>query len=124
MALIYLASPSIYQDKMRVIRKHLEVEGHTITSRWLDVTTLGNMTPDFARMDIEDIDRAEAFMLYPLRNGDTNPSAGHMWEAGYAYAQDKLLILMGQPTSLFLTIPRYRRCYTLAEAFLLLESLS
>lgn len=123
MAKIYLASPSIYQSRMRVMRYIITTKGHTVTSRWLNEKELGRMTPNYAQMDIEDIDDCDVFMLYPLRRGDTNPTSGHMWEAGYAYSQDKLLLLMGEPTSLFLTLPRFLRCNTLNEALRHMEEL-
>lgn len=121
---IYLASPSIYQQFLRAVRDTLHEEGHTVTSRWLDVKGLGRMDPTMARMDLEDIDEAKVFMLFPLRRGDTNPSGGHLWETGYAYHARKHIILMGEPTSLFLTLPTIQRCYSLSEAVRHMETLS
>lgn len=120
---VYLAGPSIYQSILRETRDALIREGHIVTSRWLDVKDMGGMSHLAAQIDIDDIDAADVFVVFTLRPQHKNPTGGHHWETGYAYAKGKPIIVVGELTSIFQTLPSIRRAMSLGEVTRMLETL-
>ena len=73
----------------------IESKGHTVTSCWItepDSTT--QMDAGSARMDLDDIDAADAILFYTGNLGPT-PGRGKYFELGYAFANNKRCYLVG-----------------------------
>lgn len=70
-------------------RERLEARGHVVTSRWMDGDEEKTTTEGAARMDIEDVDRAEALVFFGETPQSENRGGGRWFELGYAYAIGK-----------------------------------
>ena len=97
---IYLAGRFVNKELLKAKRSDLEKLGHFITSRWLDGQPYSKQ--DNALMDLEDIDKADAIVLY----ADTvpqpeRPYGGMFVEFGYGFAKKK---------KIFVVHPELTRC--------------
>lgn len=79
-------------------------DGHIVVSSWheregddadLDVAAWDN---------IHDLESADAFIQWSV---DADGGAGMHWEAGYAFAKGLPMLLYGEPTSIYDTIPQH-----------------
>jgi nucleoside 2-deoxyribosyltransferase len=103
---IYLASRYINKDTLRFVRNELHSMGHEVTSRWLDCENSDRI--EQAIMDLEDIDRADALVLWPDNVPQPERPYGGMYvEFGYALAKNKKLFLVypESTTSIFVELP-------------------
>lgn len=102
---VYLAARFSRRDELAGYADELEAMGIHCTSRWLrgqhewlyrDHEMPPNVARDFAVEDMDDIDAADVFVLFP-EGGSTR--GGMHWEAGYAYGRgDALLLIVGPRT--------------------------
>lgn len=99
----YLAAPFGCKDEARAARLLIaEQLGWVCTSRWIDnhVSPLQELDISVARqeseIDLEDVIEADIMVLLNLQM-----SEGKMFEAGYAFAFDTPIALIGKPTSIF-----------------------
>lgn len=122
---IYLAAPYAGRD---ILKEHLDFwadHGHEVTCGWvngtrpLDSKSFGvseistdEEVENHARMDLEDIDRADAVVHYTaeyLQSLDSSlgsvthnlHSGGRHVETGYAIAKDKPVIILGPRENVF-----------------------
>lgn len=96
---VYLAAR--YERRLELVgyAEDLRDLGHVVTSRWLH----GNdalPVPEQVRMDLEDIDRADAVVSFTESPGIYSRGGRHV-EFGYALAKGKRLILVGPPENIF-----------------------
>lgn len=101
---IYLCAQFKEQVLMREWRRLLHNAGHTVTSRWLDVS--GECTEtiyagDAADMDLADIDISDIVISHTLNRGDLFTGGGRHIEYGYAMRAGKILINIGGKESVF-----------------------
>jgi len=113
---IYLASA--YETKLQIKQyaRILNACGFTVTSTWHETEEpasgkqgLGadslNERPELGRpyalQDIADIDAADTLMLFT----DGNGRGGRHWETGYAWANGKLIVIVGDRQHVFHTLP-------------------
>lgn len=107
---IYLAHNFKARWWLRDYKVLLEKMGHTVTSRWLIQNYPANRTCEeeqkFALEDLEDIDEADALILFVDQYEDT-PGKGKFMEFGYALAKGKEIYLHGQDvrSSVFYYLP-------------------
>jgi len=97
---VYLAHNFEARDWLKVtIKPALEAVGHEVTSRWItDDSHLQTFDDDrSARADLEDIDKADVLILFTDQYG-SRPPRGKFFEFGYAYADEKICILLGEDT--------------------------
>lgn len=97
---IYIAAPFQLRDEAQHLMTLLELDGHVVTSQWLRIDDMPD-TDASARMDLEDIDRADALLLLNPAEWRTDGTGGRHVEFGYAYAKGKTLFVVGARTNVF-----------------------
>ena len=95
---VYIAAPYVRRQAAQWLRGTLETAGVEVTSRWL--SELNNNDHAGAQMDLDDVDAADAIILYNPPNFHREGGGRHV-EFGYAIAQGKRLILVGTPSVIF-----------------------
>lgn len=114
---IYLAARFSQHSEMQGVRDVLEVLGHKITSRWIDLhggDQLESATSDqlnvdpeacsvFGIHDIEDMDAAETMISFTTTGGG---KGGRHVEFGYGLATGKRMVLVGPREHIFHTLPQ------------------
>ena len=98
---VYLAAMYKWMDRMKVEREKFRHFGFDVTAQWIDNTEDAKERHDAAQMDLEDIDRADVLVLYTLDHGTMFSSGGRMVEFGYALAQRKWVIVVGDRENVF-----------------------
>lgn len=98
--IIYLAAPFNQKEAARKAREILVAAGHEVTSRWIDnhLSEYDDLSDEQlnseAEDDLDDILDADALVLL----NDFPCSAGRMFEWGFAYAQSKPIVVVGDAT--------------------------
>lgn len=106
---IYLASRWQNRLVLHEQRERLQAYGHEVTSRWLDEEA-DILPAEAAQQDLEDIESADALVLWPdLSLPVTRLYGGMFVEFGYALAQGKHLIIVGDHPCIFLKLPNVTR---------------
>lgn len=107
---IYIAGRFSRQLEFREVAKRLEEMGHEVTSRWLYESvspnhTMGDITPAYsakaARLDLQDIDEAQAVLFYAEDPLVGTPRGGRHVEFGYALALGKFIYVVGPAENIF-----------------------
>lgn len=96
---VYLAGRSEDQPILQALRDALTREGIGCTSRWLN----GFDSDPFvgARNDLEDIARADVFVLYNPAHVHRTGTGGRHFETGYAWSLRRPILLVGTPENIF-----------------------
>jgi hypothetical protein len=107
MSSFYLAARFSRRFELQGYRADLSRLGHLVTSRWIDQRDDSD-EPDCAKRDIQDIDVADAIILFaePPRCHTRN---GRMVEFGYALGQGKAAIVIGPAENVFTDLPEVQR---------------
>lgn len=97
MTTLYLAAPWVYRDEARRVRRMLQDAGFEVNARWLDFSS---DDPDAthsiavlqqeAKHDVEDIQRADIFVVLNLAK-----SEGKATEQGMAYMLGTPIVVVG-----------------------------
>ncbi len=88
----------------------LESLGHFVTSLWItDDSQHNDLEEDRAKMDLRNIDEADALILFTDQYTD-KPGKGKFIEFGYALAKGKLVFIHGRDvsSSVFYHLPQVR----------------
>lgn len=127
---VYLAARFSRLPELNGYRAILEAEGIDVTSRWLLGGHEWTGTPDdeipidhlagFAADDLADIDRADVVIAFTESPRSGPARGGRHFEAGYAYATGKPLIIVGHVENVFYALPDVIRCATWEECHQLL----
>lgn len=105
---IYVAGPWVQKAACAAFRDKLVADGFEVTSRWLDLdeSVDNSLTPENLDMlmaramdDIEDVLRADIFMLMNLEK-----SEGKAVETGIALMSQKGIVMLGDYTNVFQTL--------------------
>jgi hypothetical protein len=91
----------------------LELDGHSITSRWLWADDDGGEKA--AHSCMQDIDRAEGFVLFTDPAGSMNTGGGRWFEFGYAYRRMQLIFAVGDRETVFCHLPTIIRCQDIED---------
>lgn len=93
---IYVAHNFAARSWLPEVMDLIQKAGHRCTSTWVvdDAHAKTGKMVDSAFVDLRDIDRSACLVLYVDQYGDT-PGKGKYFELGYAYAQQKRIILVG-----------------------------
>ena len=104
--MVYLAGPYQWKNEIELCAQILKSIGVKITSSWLNEahapnTPLDSLTDDvnekYARADLRDIDRADAFVLFAVPKSHVPiPRAGRHVEFGYALAKGMPIYVVGE----------------------------
>lgn len=92
--IVYVAAPYARREEAIVVMRWLEAKGHVVTSSWLRKQM--NMSDAAACTDLDDVRRANVFLLLNLET-----SEGKNVELGYALALGKQIVLVGARTNVF-----------------------
>lgn len=103
---IYLAAMYSEMSNMRAVARLLQEDGHEITARWINGGEENKAPAAGAQMDLDDIDRAEALVLFTLPVGQYFRGGGRHVEFGYAIKAQKRLIVVGEREQVFCHLPQ------------------
>lgn len=120
---IYVAHNFAAREWLPDVVSRINKIGHRCTSTWIsdDAHTKTGKMVDSAIVDIRDIDRSGCLVLFVDQYGDT-PGKGKYFELGYAYAQQKRIILVGADTHcVFYHLPGIERVADTHELIWLLS---
>lgn len=115
---IYLCAKFSEQELMKEWRKLLNMNGHDVTSRWLEAVEADLKVEglDNAIQDLQDINDADLVLSKTLNRGDMFTGGGRHIEFGYAYAKGKPLVNVGGYESIFHKLPQVLTVATIEEA--------
>lgn len=102
---IYLAANYSTNPAMREIARELERHGHEVTSEWILGTHAGHDQASYAKIDLRDIDAAEALVLFSEQPSGSRTRGGKHVEFGYALAKGKRLFIVGNHGNVFHHLP-------------------
>lgn len=111
---VYLAARFSLKPTIKLRSLELRSSGIHCTSRWLDETAdpgsdLGDVSKEYieqvAKQDIDDIDAAEYFVLFSENPLSAWKRGGRHVEFGYAYAQEKKIVVCGPQENVFHYLP-------------------
>lgn len=103
---VYIAARTEDQARAAAIRDALRPYGVRCTARWLDLIDVPRSSPDGARVCLEDIERADVFLLLNPAEAHRTGTGGRHTEAGYALGQGKPLLVYGAPENVFHSLAR------------------
>ena len=108
---VYLASRYGDRGVLVEVRGALFRVGVGVTSRWLDghhgIDAISNEERGrFAQEDLDDIDAADAFVLWNPRHHHRTGRGGRHVETGHALARRKRVILVGERENVFHYLPQ------------------
>jgi nucleoside 2-deoxyribosyltransferase len=119
---IYLASRMSRLPELNRYKAQIEALGHTVTSQWLEGKEEGLTQVDITNLDLGDIDRSDAIVLFTQAVGSSNPGGNRLIEFGYAWAKGKYLYACGERELVFLYHPDVIWCETVEELLSELEA--
>lgn len=100
-AKVYLAAMYQWMEAMKVKRELFREAGFESTAQWIDGDEEKLSRHDAATMDLADVDRADALVIYTLKKGSMFSSGGRFVELGYALAKGKFVIVVGDRENVF-----------------------
>lgn len=96
---VYIAAPYPLMADARAAAVQLEAASIDVTSRWL--TCPDEMRDDFARMDLADVEAADAIVALNPAGWENQGTGGRHVEFGYALAHAKRVVIVGVRSNLF-----------------------
>lgn len=130
---VYVASRWDDRDKAMEIKAQLEGAGLICTSTWLTphdeqsmnaLAAEGDMVSKArqrAVKDCEDINAADVYLVYSPKESHRNGTGGKHVELGYALAQGKASVVIGDRENIFHYHPLVRRVDTVDQFLDLME---
>lgn len=118
---IYTAAKYGRMGEMKRFGEIIRAAGHETTARWVDGAeeTLEEKA-EGALMDVADVQRADVLFFFAQPKGSLNTGGGRHFEFGYAFAQGKRCIVIGEHETIFCHLPGVVVVHTLSEALSLL----
>lgn len=123
---VYLASQYARREELKSYADQLQSIGIDSTARWLNENAdlngkMSNHTllenAEIAQRDIEDVDKAEAVLLFTNGSETKIVRGAHHFELGYAYGRGKKVFTVGPRDNVFHYLPCVVNFPTWAEAF-------
>lgn len=102
---IYLASNYSTHPEMRGYAAKLEAAGHVVTSEWINGSSRGDDRAEYARIDLRDVDGADALIFFSESPAGSRTRGGKHVEFGYALARGKRIFLVGPCVNVFHHLP-------------------
>ena len=112
---IYLASRYHRRPDMAVIADYLEDRGFEITARWVKGGEEGLDRDAIARLDFEDVTRADICLSFTEPRGSVSVGGGRHTEFGIAYALGKQCDIIGEREQVFHHLPNVIQYDDLAD---------
>lgn len=113
---VYLAAPYGEMLAQREIAEEFQKAGHEITSRWIFGGEIGQSREFSAVMDVNDVDAADVLVLKTYPRGTQVTGGGRHFEFGYAFAQQKRCIVVGEAEHVFCCLPGVKSVATYTDA--------
>jgi len=118
---VYLASRFSRQKELRDIRDYLEFEkNYEVTSQWLDGESEDRT--EAAIMDRDDVQRADAVIMFSDEYGSKQKGGGRHWELGYGYGLGKKCVVVGPMEIIFHWLPDISTVPYLEDAIAILKN--
>jgi nucleoside 2-deoxyribosyltransferase len=106
----YLAARFSRRAELRNYRNALQALGHTVTSSWLDIPEEDpGMAVKCAKQDIKDIVSADTLIAFTEPERSPWTRGGRHFEAGFAFAMGKKLMLVGPVENIFYSLPEWQK---------------
>jgi nucleoside 2-deoxyribosyltransferase len=106
----YLAARFSRRAEFRDYRDALQSIGHVVTSSWLDIPEEDpTMAVKCAKQDIADIRAADCLIAFTEPERSPWTRGGRHWEAGFAFAIGKRLMLVGPVENIFYSLPEWQK---------------
>ena len=102
---IYLAANYSTFPQMQEHAKTLEKDGHEVTSEWITGTHDKDDRAEYARIDLRDVDAAEAVIFFSEAPVGSRTRGGKHVEFGYALAKGKRVFIVGPRVNVFHHLP-------------------
>lgn len=112
---IYLTARWARRDEMKLHRQELQKLGHEVTSRWLDEVD-GVSPADAAAVDLNDIDDAEALIVFTDAPDVGYSTGGRHVEMGYAIGIGRHICVIGPRENVFHHLPQMNFVESVAKA--------
>jgi nucleoside 2-deoxyribosyltransferase len=102
---IYLAAPFGDREKMELVAIALQSRGFHIAARWVFGGESGLTREDIAKLDLDDVDAADAVVSFTFPRGTLSSGGGRHVEFGYGLARGKRMIVIGHRENVFHHFP-------------------
>lgn len=112
---IYLAGRYSRRDELLKHALDLQLAGHSYTSQWLDGGEEGKTSEDIAKMDFDDVVRADMTLVFTDEYGSSQTGGGRHTELGIAYALKKRVWIVGDREQVFHSLPGVVQFYDVQE---------
>lgn len=122
---VYLAARFSQKNEIAKLAEELRAAGVEVTSRWLNEKAPANSTMDqysdeylreTAAIDLEDIDAADALVLFTVNPKEPTVRGGRHTEFGYAMGRGLGLMIVGPRENIFHYLPAVVQRDTWEEA--------
>jgi nucleoside 2-deoxyribosyltransferase len=127
--IIYLAGRYGRRQELAEYAERLRAMGHEVSSRWLlgeheakDVNPTKDEAAQWAREDLEDIDRSDMLIAFTEEPGSSYRGGRHV-EMGYAIARRLNLFVIGPRENVFYSIWGIKQFNSFDDAFAFLVAL-
>lgn len=98
---IYLAARFPRREEMESLVPRFKKIGWNVTARWVFGGEEGLTREDIAILDLEDVENADALVLFTEPYGSLQPGGGRFVEFGYALASEKRVYVIGERENVF-----------------------
>ena len=105
---IYIAAKYGKRFELRELAQKLRDMGHEITAQWLDNAEESKSREDAAKMDVDDVLRADTLIFFAEPRHSLNTGGGRYFELGLAWAEGKRILAVSESPdyeTVFLHLP-------------------
>lgn len=102
---LYMAARFTRREELESYAPLIQDAGFEITSTWVFGGEDGLTRQDIAELDIRDVERADAILLFTEPYGEHIPGGGRFVEFGYAIGRGKKLFVIGGRENVFMHYP-------------------
>lgn len=105
---VYLAAKFSRREELEKLVPFFKECGYDCIARWVFGGEDGLSREDIALLDIEDVDAADAIILFTHERATPQPGGGRFVEFGYALGKGKECIVIGPAENVFMSHPAVR----------------
>lgn len=108
MKTVYLAAKFSRREELEKLVPFFKDCKYDCIARWVFGGEEGLSREDIALLDLEDVDAADAIILFTHPRGEPQPGGGRFVEFGYALAKGKECIVIGPAENVFMSHPKVK----------------
>lgn len=105
MKTVYLAAKFSRREEMEGLTPTLRDHGYDCIARWVYGGEDGLTRSEIAELDLEDVAKANALIIFTHPRGEPQPGGGRFVEMGYALGLGKEVIVIGPHENVFTSTP-------------------